>query len=116
MADPGHALWGHSHGNPAAVNRSLTVEYTQNPKWLALQCLPSMVAPVCQDVLSLSAAYYAGSLAYHIAHTYPEHAGLKSKYKNAIQKYLLKAAFREQKYDIAYNLLKKQNPQLIQMI
>ena len=60
-----------SFDNPAAVNRSLTVEYTQNPKWLALQCLPSMVAPVCQDVLSLSAAYYAGSLAYHIAHTYP---------------------------------------------
>ena len=61
-----------SFDNPSAVNRSLTVEYTQNPKWLALQCLPSMVAPVRQDVLSLSAAYYAGSLAYHIAHTYPE--------------------------------------------
>lgn len=61
-----------SFDNPSAVNRSLIVEYTQNPKWLALQCLPSMVAPVRQDVLSLSAAYYAGSLAYHIAHTYPE--------------------------------------------
>lgn len=48
-----------------------------------------------------------------IAQTYPEHAGLKSKYKNAIQKYLLKAAFREQKYDIAYNLLKKQKRDFI---
>lgn len=43
-----------------------------------------------------------------IAQTYPEHAGLKTKYKNAIQKYILQAAFKEQKYDIAYDLLKKQ--------
>lgn len=43
-----------------------------------------------------------------IAQTYPEYAGLKSKYKNVIQRYILQAAFREQKYDIAYDLLKKQ--------
>ncbi len=43
-----------------------------------------------------------------IAQTYPEHAGLKTRYKNAIQKYILQAAFKEQKYDVAYDLLKKQ--------
>ena len=43
-----------------------------------------------------------------IAQTYPEHAGLKTRYKNAIQKYILQAAFKEQKYDTAYDLLKKQ--------
>ncbi len=43
-----------------------------------------------------------------IAQTYPELAGLKTKYKSAIQKYLLQAAFKEQKYDTAYDLLRKQ--------
>lgn len=43
-----------------------------------------------------------------IAQTYPEHASLKSRYKSVIQKYILQAAFKEQKFDTAYDLLKKQ--------
>lgn len=57
--------------NSSAVNRTLTVEYTRNPKWLALMTLPSLSQPRCQDVLSLSSAFYASSLAYYLAHRYP---------------------------------------------
>ena len=49
-----------------AEDRSLTVEYTSQPIWLALQSLPSLAAPRKQDVLSLSAAYYAGVLAQYV--------------------------------------------------
>ena len=61
-----------AYDNSQAVNRSLTVEYTARPIWLAIQSLPSLVAPHRQDVLSLTAAYYAGSLADYIAQENPE--------------------------------------------
>ena len=60
------------YDNNQAMNRSLTVEYTARPIWLTIQSLPSLVAPRCQDVLSLTASYYAGSLADYIVHQVPE--------------------------------------------
>ena len=39
--------------------------------WLALQSLPSLMAPTRKDILSLTSSYYAGSLAAHIARTVP---------------------------------------------
>lgn len=61
-----------AYDNDQAVGRSLTVEYTARPIWLAIQSLPSLVAPRHQDVLSLTSAYYAGSLADYIARQNPE--------------------------------------------
>ncbi len=58
-------------GNPKAVNKTLTVEHVAEPIYLALQALPSLTAPVHNDVLSVATAYYGGSVAYHIAHKYP---------------------------------------------
>lgn len=60
-----------SFDSPGAVNRRLTVEYTARPMWLALQSLPSLMAPTRKDILSLTSSYYAGSLAAHIARTVP---------------------------------------------
>lgn len=60
-----------SFDSPGAVNRRLTVEYTARPMWLALQSLPSLMAPTRKDILSLASSYYAGSLAAHIARTVP---------------------------------------------
>lgn len=57
--------------NAQAQNRILTVEYTRNPQWLALMALPSLARPRCEDILSLTSAYYASSLAYYISHRYP---------------------------------------------
>lgn len=61
-----------AHDSKEAVNRSLTIEYTRDPKWLAIQTLPSMAYPKCRDVLSLTAAFYSGALAYSIGHRYPQ--------------------------------------------
>ena len=62
-------------GNPKAVNKTLTVEHVSEPIYLALQTLPSLTAPVHNDVLSVASAYYGGSVAYHLAH---KHTGLRT--------------------------------------
>ena len=54
-----------------ATGRSLTVEYTARPMWLALQSLPTLMSPVHRDVLSLTSTFYAGSLASYIAQRVP---------------------------------------------
>jgi GH18 family chitinase len=59
-----------ANGNPKARNKTLTVEHVSEPVTLALQALPSLTAPVHNDVLSVATAYYAGSVAYHLAHKY----------------------------------------------
>ena len=61
-----------AYDNEQALGRSLTVEYTARPVWLAIQSLPSLAAPHRHDVLSLASAYYAGSLAAYIAQKNPE--------------------------------------------
>ncbi len=60
-----------ANGNPKAINKTMTVEHVAEPIYLALQALPSLTAPVHNDVLSVASAYYGGSVAYHIAHKYP---------------------------------------------
>ena len=55
-----------------AQRRTLTVEYTARPIWLAVQSLPSLMQPTRRDILSLSASYYAGALAAHIAQNVPD--------------------------------------------
>lgn len=61
-----------AHNSKNAVNRSLTIEYTRDPKWLAIQTLPSMASPRWKDALSLTSAYYAGATAYSIGQKFPE--------------------------------------------
>ena len=56
--------------NPKAINKTLTIEHVSEPITLALQALPSLTAPVHNDVLSVASAYYGGSVAYHLAHKY----------------------------------------------
>lgn len=50
-----------------AADRRLTVEYTSNPLWLAIQALPTIQSPKYEDVLALAAAYYASALERSIA-------------------------------------------------
>ncbi|MCH5169281.1 MAG: hypothetical protein J1F27_06525 [Prevotellaceae bacterium] len=58
--------------NPKVTNKALTIEHVSEPVYLALQALPSLTAPVCNDVLSVASAYYGGSIAHIIAHKYPK--------------------------------------------
>lgn len=56
----------------SATQRQLTIEYTSQPMWYAIQALPSLAWPKRNDVLSLAIAYYAGSLSQSIAQQNPD--------------------------------------------
>ncbi len=61
-----------NHQSSKATDRRLTIEFTGNPAWLAVQALPALSQPDEKaDALSWAAAYYAGQLAAHIAHSQP---------------------------------------------
>lgn len=50
----------------------LTIEYTSNPVWLALEALPALAAPMSYDAVSMSTAYYALVLAAQEAKKHPD--------------------------------------------
>lgn len=54
-----------------AINRRLTIEFTGNPAWYAVQALPSLSSPVHDNAISWATAYYANSLAGFIANSQP---------------------------------------------
>lgn len=60
------------NGNsPSATHRKLTVEFTGNPAWYAVQALPVLTNPQYDNAMSWASAYYANSLAAYVAHTQP---------------------------------------------
>lgn len=61
-----------SHNSPLATNRSMTVEYTTRPMWLAVRSLPSLFTPHCSNVLCQTSSYYAATLAKHILDEVPD--------------------------------------------
>ncbi len=54
-----------------AENRRLTVEFTTNPAWYAIQVLPSLNVTETRNTLSCVMAYYANELASHIMNSQP---------------------------------------------
>ena len=54
-----------------ATDRRLTVEFTGNPAWLAVQALPALGEPVAEDAISRAVTWYANSLAAYIAASHP---------------------------------------------
>ncbi|KAA6328551.1 hypothetical protein EZS27_022572, partial [termite gut metagenome] len=54
-----------------ATNRRLTVEFSSNPVWYAVQALPALSLPTENNVVSLTAAYYANTLAAYIVNANP---------------------------------------------
>lgn len=55
-----------------AKQRSLTVEYTNNPAWLMLQALPYVADANEKNAIALAAAFYANSLAKNILNASPK--------------------------------------------
>lgn len=53
-------------------NYRLTLEFTGNPAWYAVQALPTLSNPVSDNVISWFASYYVNTLAGHIARSNPE--------------------------------------------
>lgn len=60
-----------NHHSKTATDRKLTVEFTGNPAWYAIQALPSMSLPVNNNAISWANAYYANSLASYIMNSQP---------------------------------------------
>lgn len=55
----------------SATDRQLTVEFTGNPAWYAIQALPSLSLPANDNAISWATAYYANTLASYIMNSQP---------------------------------------------
>jgi uncharacterized protein YfaS (alpha-2-macroglobulin family) len=52
--------------------QALTVEFSPNPVWYAIQALPTISAPQSENALDYFTAYYANTLANHIVRSNPK--------------------------------------------
>lgn len=66
-----------------ATNRRLTVEFTGNPAWYAVQTLPALSLPTSENAVSWATAYYANSLAGYIANSQPRIKAVFDSWKAA---------------------------------
>ncbi|MDR1730194.1 MAG: hypothetical protein LBR52_05990 [Prevotellaceae bacterium] len=62
-------------------NKLLELEFTANPAWYAVQALPSVTVPESPNAFSLTGAYYASTLATHIARSQPKIAAMIEVWK-----------------------------------
>ena len=60
-----------NYNSRTATDRRLTVEFTGNPAWYAVQALPTLSQPRTDNATAWAAAYYANSLASYIANSQP---------------------------------------------
>ena len=63
-------------------NQSLTLEYTSNPAWYAVQALPYMMEYPYECAEQVFSRYYSNSIAYHIANSNPEIKRVFDSWKN----------------------------------
>lgn len=66
-----------------ATDRRLTVEFTGNPVWYAVQALPVLSLPATENAVSWATAYYANSLAGYIANSQPRIKAVFDSWKAA---------------------------------
>lgn len=60
-----------NHNSRTATDRRLTVEFTGNPAWYAIQALPVLSQPRTDNATAWAAAFYANSLASYIVNSQP---------------------------------------------
>ena len=63
------------------TNYRLTLEFTSNPAWYAVQALPVLGQPVSDNSVSWFASYYANTLGAHIGKTYPRVTAIVEAWK-----------------------------------
>lgn len=64
-----------------AHSKSLTIEFSPNPVWYAVQALPSLAIPENRNAFDLFTAYYVNSLAAHIAKSNPKLTAVFDQWK-----------------------------------
>ena len=62
-------LFNHQH--PSATQKKLTVEFTGNPAWYAVQALPEISEPTSDNAIAWASAFYGNMLATYIANSQP---------------------------------------------
>ena len=63
--------------------KNLSLEFSTNPAWYAVQALPTIAEPENDNAIDLFTAYYANSLATFIANSNPKLATTFDRWKNA---------------------------------
>lgn len=61
-----------NHHSPSATKKTLTIEFTGNPAWYAVQALPSLAEPDDDCAICWTNALYANVLASKIANSQPK--------------------------------------------
>jgi len=64
-------------------SKSLTVEFSSNPTWYAVQALPTLSSPESDNAIDYFTAYYVNSLATFIANSNPKIAATFDRWKKA---------------------------------
>ncbi len=60
-----------NRNSATATQRRLTIEFTGNPAWYAVQALPALSQPRCDNATAWATSLYANMLAAHIANSQP---------------------------------------------
>ena len=63
-------------------NYKLTLEFTSNPAWYAIQALPYMMEYPYECAEQVFDRFYANSIATHIANSYPKIKAVFDRWKN----------------------------------
>jgi uncharacterized protein YfaS (alpha-2-macroglobulin family) len=71
-----------SNKSTTLVHHNLSVEFTSNPAWYAVQALPYMMEYPYECAEQLFSRYYANSIASHIANSTPKIKQVFEKWKN----------------------------------
>ncbi|NDV65555.1 alpha-2-macroglobulin family protein [Bacteroides sp. 224] len=61
-----------NNNSNTATDRKLTVEFSGNPAWYAVQALPALSLPTSDNAISWATTYYANSLAAYIVDSNPK--------------------------------------------
>lgn len=74
------SLFNHHH--KSVSQKRLTVEFTGNPAWYAVQALPSVSTPLHDNAIDWAISYYVNTLASHIANSQPRIQQVFNRWKN----------------------------------
>ena len=68
--------------SPTLQNHKLTLEFTQNPAWYAVQALPYLMEYPYECTEQIFSRYYANTLATHVANSNPKIKAVFERWKN----------------------------------